>query len=228
MLLFSLLSAAVAPGVSLLTYLYLRDRYAQEPIHIVIRMFILGLVILVPILVIQRGLELWFGDIPLLFAYVESAGVEEFFKWFVLYHFIFHHEEFDEPYDGILYAAAISLGFATMENIMYAVFSEASFATMLGRALMPVSGHAIFGIMMGYYFGKAKFGKRKNYYLTISLILPVLLHGTYDMILISVKSNWLWYAVPFMIMLWIWGMKKMNRADARSPYRLLAREEEIN
>jgi len=228
MLLFALLSAAVAPGVSLLTYLYLRDRYDSEPIHIVVRMFILGLVIVIPIMVIQRGLQLLLGDASLLFAYIESAGVEEFFKWFVLYHFIYHHAEFDEPYDGILYAAAISLGFATMENIMYAVFTSSSFTVMIGRALLPVSGHAIFGIMMGYYLGKAKFTSRTKYYLLISFLLPVFLHGTYDMILITVKANWMWLAIPFMIILWIWGVKKMDRAHARSPYRLITREDEVN
>ncbi|GAK39980.1 protease [Paenibacillus sp. TCA20] len=39
MLLFSVLTAAIAPGLALLTYFYLKDRYDAEPLHIVIRMF---------------------------------------------------------------------------------------------------------------------------------------------------------------------------------------------
>ncbi len=55
MLLFSILTAAVAPGISLLTYFYLKDRYEAEPIHMVIRVFLLGVLIVLPIMVIQTG-----------------------------------------------------------------------------------------------------------------------------------------------------------------------------
>lgn len=230
MLLFSVLTAAVAPGVSLLAYLYLKDRYDSEPIHMVVRMFFLGVLIVVPIVVIQRGLSLWWGDNPFVFAFAQSAGVEELVKWFVLFHIIFNHTEFDEPYDGIVYAASISLGFATLENVMYAVFSPATFGTLLMRALLPVSGHALFGIMMGYYMGKAKFAitkRSRNWFLSISLALPFALHGVYDWIMLTQQRNWIYFIVPFMIALWIWGLRKMQSANARSPFRFLAREEEV-
>ncbi|MDQ6418261.1 glutamic-type intramembrane protease PrsW [Paenibacillus sp. LHD-117] len=230
MLLFSILTAAAAPGVSLLTYLYLRDRYEAEPIHMVVRMFVLGILVVVPIMVIQRGLQIWLGDSNIVVSFVNSAAVEEFLKWFVLYHVIYNHTEFDEPYDGILYAASISLGFATLENVLYAIYTPSSFGSLLARALLPVSGHALFGVMMGYYLGKAKFAssKRKsNIFLAISLVLPLALHGMYDWILVTVKQNWMWIIVPFMLGLWVWGLHKMNSANARSPFRLVAREEEI-
>ncbi|CAM3124335.1 glutamic-type intramembrane protease PrsW [Paenibacillus lupini] len=229
MLLFSVLTAAVAPGVSLLTYLYLKDRYDAEPIHMVVRMFLLGVLIVVPIVVIQHGLQLWLGNHPILFSFVESAGIEEFVKWFVLYHMIYNHTEFDEPYDGIVYAASISLGFATLENVLYAIYSPATYGTLLMRALLPVSGHALFGVMMGYYVGKAKFAtaSKRNIYLGISLALPLLLHGTYDYIMLSFKTNWIYVIIPFMVALWVWGLRKMNRANSRSPFRFLSREDEI-
>ncbi|WP_424766098.1 glutamic-type intramembrane protease PrsW [Paenibacillus sp. sgz302251] len=229
MLLFSVLTAAVAPSVSLLTYLYLRDRYEAEPIHMVARMFVLGILVVVPIMVIQRGMELWLGNNDIVFAFVKSAGVEEFVKWFVLYHVIYNHTEFDEPYDGIVYAASISLGFATLENVLYAIYSPATFGTLLARALLPVSGHALFGVMMGYYLGKAKFAPKKEsyFFLFVSFALPVLLHGSYDWIMITVQTNWMWFIIPFMIMLWIWGLRKMNHATSRSPFRFVAQEDEI-
>ena len=63
MVLFSILIAAIAPGVSLLTYLYLRDKYDAEPIHMVVRMFLLGVLVVVPIMVIQRGLQIYLARI---------------------------------------------------------------------------------------------------------------------------------------------------------------------
>lgn len=229
MLLFSVLTAAIAPGISLLTYLYLRDRYDSEPIHMVVRMFLLGILIVVPIMVLQRGFQIWLGDSPFVSSFVHSAFVEEFLKWFVLYHVIYNHMEFDEPYDGIVYAASISLGFATLENVLYAVYSPSSVGTLIMRALLPVSGHALFGVMMGYYLGKAKFEKtsKSKLFLAISFALPFALHGLYDWIIIGIKHYWVWFIVPFMILLWIWGLRKMSRANDRSPFRLVSREDEI-
>ncbi|GAJ98717.1 PrsW family glutamic-type intramembrane protease [Geomicrobium sp. JCM 19055] len=37
--------------------------------------------------------------------------------------------------------------------------------TAFGRALFPVSGHALFGVIMGHYLGNARYmidGKKKN------------------------------------------------------------------
>ena len=53
MLLFSLLAAAVAPGLALLTYFYLKDRYDYEPLHMVLRVFLMGILIVLPVMIIQ-------------------------------------------------------------------------------------------------------------------------------------------------------------------------------
>ncbi|WP_160033315.1 glutamic-type intramembrane protease PrsW [Paenibacillus sp. An7] len=233
MLLFSVLTAAIAPGLSLLTYFYLKDRYDAEPLHMVIRMFFFGLLIVFPIMFLQRGLMLFLGDFgnhPFLHASVVSAGIEEILKWLVLFFVIYHHTEFDEPYDGILYAVAISLGFATVENLLYAWAGNASMSFMLYRALLPVSGHAMFGVIMGYYMGRAKFSDKKNLqrkFLVMSILLPIFWHGLYDLIL-GVEQAWYWFIVPVMLILWYGGMGKVYRANNRSPFRFVKREEEVN
>ncbi|MBO7744065.1 intramembrane metalloprotease PrsW [Paenibacillus sp. MWE-103] len=230
MLLFSILTAAVAPGIALLTYFYLKDRYEAEPIHMVIRVFLMGVLIVLPIMVIQRGLELGLGSGPVVFSFAVSAGVEELMKWFVLYHIIYNHTEFDEPYDGIVYAVAISLGFATVENVLYAVFQPMTVGSLLIRALLPVSGHALFGVTMGYYLGKARFAsasKLKIRFLILAACLPLLEHGLYDYIMGSGSTYWAWFIMPLMAYLWYKGVRRINRANARSPFRLIGREEEV-
>lgn len=225
--LLSVLTAAIAPGIALLVYFYLKDRYDSEPVSLVVKIFLLGFLIVLPIMVIQHGLQLWLGDNPYLFSFGISAGVEEAVKWFVIYHIVYNHTEFDEPYDGILYAVAVSLGFATVENVLYAYYNHATFESLLIRALLPVSGHALFGVMMGNYFGKAKFseGSRKFRYLIYSLIIPMFWHGIYDFIMLTVKTYWIWYIVPIMSYLWYRGMMNVRNANSRSPFRLLKREE---
>jgi RsiW-degrading membrane proteinase PrsW (M82 family) len=222
------LMAAIAPGIALLSYFYLKDRYETEPIHLVAKMFLLGMLIVLPAIVIQHGLNYEFGDSGLLLSFVSSAGLEESLKWFVLVQLIYRHASFDEPYDGIVYAAAVSLGFATLENVFYAFLGMPSFSALLFRAFLPVSGHALFGVMMGYYLGKAKFMPDKaGRYLTLSLALPIVWHGAFDYILLQAKSHWLWLMAPLMGYLWIFSLGRVQRANARSPLRALGEEEEI-
>lgn len=228
MLFLTVLVAAITPGAALLFYFYLKDKYDAEPLHMVVRMFLLGFLVVLPIMIVQQGLLRAFGDNPYLFAFGISAGVEETFKWFVLFHFIYNHTEFDEPYDGILYAVAVSLGFATLENILYALTTlKASFGALLLRGLLPVSGHAMFGVVMGYYMGRAKFAKasQRRKFLALSLLMPLLWHGIYDIILNLSGHYWIWYIVPFMALMWYGGMDKVGKANNRSPFRLLKKEE---
>lgn len=227
MLLLSLLAAAIAPGIALLAYFYWKDRYDVEPLPIVIRLFLTGALTVLPVMVVQRALTLWLGESPFAFSFLISAGIEEFIKWFVLYHIIYNHTEFDEPYDGIVYATSVSLGFATLENVLYAFSEPVTFGMLLARALLPVSGHALFGVFMGYSMGRAKFssGRRVKLLLAASFALPFLAHGAFDLIQQTLPSQWLWVMVPFMLLLWFRGMISVNRANSVSPFRLIKREE---
>lgn len=229
MLIFSIVTAAIAPGLALLTFLYLKDKYEAEPIHMVARMFILGALIVIPIMVLQRGVTILFGTDIYTTAFIQSSLIEEMFKWFVLFHVIYNHTEFDEPYDGILYAGAISLGFATVENLMYSFFVPADFSVMLLRALLPVSGHALFGVLMGYYLGRAKFTKQNNrkLMLVLSFFVPFILHGTYDWIILMFENDWMLLIIPFMLLLWIFGLNKVKSAHLRSPFRYVRGKDNI-
>lgn len=231
MLMFSILAAAIAPGIALLTYIYLKDKYDSEPLGIVVKVFLLGFLVVLPVMIFQRGLTIWLGDYQvLLTSFGISAGVEELLKWFVVCHIIYNHTEFDEPYDGIVYAAAVSLGFATAENLLYAWAGCPSVGTLILRSLLPVLGHATFGIMMGYYFGRAKFteGRRSKLFLALSLLLPWFWHGLYDMLLSTLTRDWIWFIVPLLLLLWFSGMGKLTRANSASPFRLVKPEEEVN
>lgn len=210
-----ILSAGIAPGLALLSFFYLKDQYDSEPIAIVIRTFLYGALLVFPIAFIQYVLitenivnSIWVE------AFFSTGLLEEFFKWFILIYTVFQHVAFDEPYDGIVYGASVSLGFATAENIVYLFANGLEYA--LGRALMPVSSHALFGVIMGYYIGKGKFTTNsKLKWLTLSLLLPFLLHGTYDYILLT-QQNWLILMLPFMIFLWWLGLRKVKMARALS------------
>lgn len=209
---FILLSAAIAPGCALFSYFYLRNQMATEPRKTLFRTFIFGLLITFPIMFIQYVVQEE-GIIanPFFRNVIFTGALEEFFKWFIIYAFIFRHVEFDDPYDGILYGAAASLGFATLENILYLLTFGIDTAFM--RALLPVSSHALFGVVMGYYFGRSKFTKTKysKEFLALSLIAPFILHVIYNSILMF-EDYWLYLMAPFMVFLWWFALKKVKLA----------------
>lgn len=217
---FSILSAGIAPALALMSFFYLKDRYS-EPLPLIIRTFVLGMLLVFPIMFIQyvfQSEELITNNFLQSFFLVSL--LEEFFKWFIFMYAIFHHSEFDAHYDGIVYAVAISLGFATLENILYLFTNGISYA--FTRALFPVSSHALFGVIMGYYFGKAKLyplQKLKN--LLLAFLFPFLLHGTYNYILVEVASNWVVLLIPFMIILWIIGLRRVKLANEPMNHYLL-------
>lgn len=205
-----IIAAGLAPGVSLLAYFYLRDRYQAEPIGLVIRSFILGGLLVFPIMVIEYAfqdeqlLQNWFSK-----SFLLSGLLEEFSKWFIVVYTAYHHAEFNERYDGIVYATAVSLGFASIENIFYLFSYGIHFA--LWRAVLPVSSHALFGVIMGYYIGQAKFAVFKKRWLAVALFSAAGLHGLYDALL-HLNNKWVYLVIPFMLLLWWEGLNKVKKS----------------
>ncbi|MBY0122566.1 glutamic-type intramembrane protease PrsW [Bacillus sp. S/N-304-OC-R1] len=206
-----ILSAGIAPGLALLSYFYLKDQYDSEPVFTVFKTFLFGAILVFPIAFIQYVLETEYNiKSSFINAFLASGMLEEFFKWFILFYAVYQHVDFNEPYDGIVYGASVSLGFASLENIFYLITYGLEHA--IGRALLPVSSHALFGVIMGYYIGKGKFSATsKGKWLILSLLIPVLLHGTYDFILMT-QENWMLIMFPFMIFLWWLGLRKVKKA----------------
>lgn len=194
----TLLLIALVPPMLIGLYLYFRDRYVKEPIKWLLISYGTGWLIVIPILLLHSGLE-WSGIsdwltkifVPgsiwgsFLDAFIMAALIEEGFKYLAFKKWIWNNRFFDEYYDGILYAALISLGFASLENILY-VFDN-GFGTGVSRALTAIPAHTFFGISMGYFFSRAKFNftnTQRN--LWLALLVPVILHGLYDFILFEI------------------------------------------
>src|SRR5690606_1536564 len=90
------------------------------------------------------------------------------------------------------------------------------------RALVPVSGHALFGVVMGYYMGIAKFlvnQKLRPKIILLSLFLPSFLHGSYDFLIHVSNIFWIWTMIPFMAWLWWFALRRVRRANEYSKKR---------
>ena len=219
----NLLLISLAPVFIIAGYIYFRDKYEREPIKLLIFALGAGALTVIPILFVEQFLDTFTNSFPGLLkaawkAFVVAAFSEELFKYLALYILIWRSREFNEKFDGIVYATYVSLGFAAVENILYV--TGGGISTGLMRAVTAVPAHAIFGITMGFYFGLAKFyiSERRSLKLK-ALFYPILLHGIYDFILFT-GIKWLTIVfVAFVIFLYFSGLKKIKKLSDQSIYK---------
>jgi RsiW-degrading membrane proteinase PrsW (M82 family) len=116
------------------------------------------------------------------FAYVVVAFSEEGSKYLMLRFYAYPRKAFNEPFDGIVYAVMVGMGFATVENIEYV--RQFGFRTGVERFFLAVPAHAAFAVLMGYYVGLAKFDRERSLGLMWKgLLIAVLFHGSFDFFL---------------------------------------------
>ena len=183
---------AVLPAIVLLVVIYRADNIEKEPFSLMAKVFGLGALTTISAMILEEIglfiLSFFFYTPNALYTFFEMfcvvALAEEAGKYFVLKKATWKNKEFNFSFDGIVYSVCASLGFATLENILY-VF-QGGFSTAVMRAITAVPGHCIFGIFMGIYYGIAKGcelrgdenGKKLN--LKKALLVPIFLHGFYD------------------------------------------------
>lgn len=219
----TLIALASAPVIIILVYIYFRDKYERETLGLLIKALLAGALTVIPVLLVNSFLEplkvnfTGYAEVAWV-AFVVAGFVEELFKFLALFLLIWNHKEFNEKFDGIVYAVFISLGFAWVENIMY-VYNYGH-TTAYVRAFTAVPAHALFGITMGYFFGLAKFIKKDSLLnFTKALLYPIILHGVYDFILMTRHNMLLLVFIPFIIYLWWAGFKKMKIHSGSSRYK---------
>lgn len=179
-----LLALALAPGASIILFIYLKDKHEREPVGLLIKSFLFG-ILSIFITLILSGIINQFITIneqdvseQAVHAFLIVALVEEFSKFIFVRGILYRNKNFNEPFDGIVYAVMVSMGFATFENILYV--ADGGIQTAILRMFTAVPAHASFAILMGYYLGKAKFEHKKSYYAFHALGVATLFHGAYD------------------------------------------------
>jgi len=184
-----LLFLALAPVVIIIIYIYLKDKYEKEPRRLLLISFLLGAVVSIIITTIWYMLfdfALPSADDTNIFrqfikAFFIVGFIEEFSKYIIVRYYAQPKAAFNEPFDGIVYAVMVSMGFAATENIFYVI--EGGYQVALLRMFTAVPAHATFAVLMGYFMGKAKFSKNKIRLNLTGLLLAIVFHGTYDFFL---------------------------------------------
>jgi protease PrsW len=219
----NIILVALAPVLIIAFYIYFRDKYEHEPLGMLLKSLLAGAIIVIPVIFIERltiSFSIYLQGLPkaMYDAFLVAALTEESFKYLALILLIWKNPNFNEKFDGIVYAVFISLGFAGVENILYV--SSLGLQVGLTRAFTAVPAHAVFGIMMGFYFGFARFYPAvRTKYLIRALIYPIIFHGVYDYLLMSGQQLLLLLFIPFVVFMWVMGFRRMKELSERSVYR---------
>ncbi len=218
-----LLLLALAPCLFLLWYFIHRDRYEPEPKKYIIRIYLLGALMVIPAALIEYILHPLFNPTPsiIINAFIMSffliAPTEELLKFFVVKNWIYKQIEFDEIMDGIVYCVASSLGFATVENIIYVL--DKGVGTGILRAFLSVPGHAFFGALMGYYVGQAKFNKpAERKLIFLGLFWAIFVHGLYDFLLLT-ETALAVLVIVLILTLGFFTKRNLQKAELQSKMR---------
>ncbi len=196
-----LLPAAVIPAVVLLVKIYKADKREKEPPELLASLVIYG-VLATALAIFAERLGGWL--LPRLMQpntlayqaveYFVVVGLsEEAAKYLLLKRRTWNSPAFNYTFDGVVYAAFVSLGFALWENISYVMMY--GLETALVRAVTAVPGHACFGVLMGALYGAAKKYEglcqegRMKACRFLAVACPALIHGGYDF-LASLGGNY--------------------------------------
>ena len=215
-----LFSCSIAPVALLLFFIYKKDSIKEPPKQLC-KSYFLGVATIFPIMILELVVSIFIsndttvvgsGFILFLSVLIGIGMIEELFKWVIVRFANYNNKHFDESFDAIVYATFVSLGFATIENLMYVFLSFltnpiGSLITIVGRFVAAVPGHCFFGIIMGYYFARAKRAqvsnekKKESLNLWLAFVIPTLLHTLYDYFLMSERITnlllWVFLVIAF-------------------------------
>lgn len=223
---FAVSLAAFIPGIAWLVYFYRCDRYEPEPVKLVFRTFFVGMLVALALGTAYGGLDYPWG--PFMWAAVIFAPlVEEPAKFLVVRWTVFDNRQFNEPFDGIIYAVSAALGFAAVENIMYVaggwfdVNPMTGLFTLLSRTVLSVPGHALFSAWWGAALGYSKGKKPLKQVLLVGggLLASMVFHGAFNWFAGNEVLGGLAF-LAFLTVMWrVTWVKLIKPALSASPFR---------
>ena len=220
----SLFALALAPGAAIMLFIYLKDKHEREPLGLLLISFLYGGLSTILTLFISWPINALVlikeDDVVHQFfnAFFKVALIEEFSKFFFVRFILFYNKNFNEPFDGIVYAIMVSMGFATLENVVYVY--QYGMATGVMRMFTAVPAHATFAILMGFFLGKAKFTHRKVFVFSfLALLAAAVFHGSYDYFLFISYLPGIWIgAFVSLIVGFVLSRKAIRLHQQTSPF----------
>lgn len=200
----AIVGAAIAPPLLLLWLVVIADSRLEPP-RVVLGAVFFGVLSAIVAAVVELGLQklIPLAHNPWIAAYQSAlffaAIPEETLKVSIIAILVLRARDFDEPMDGVVYGAAVGLGFAALENILYVVGAHTQWESVaVMRGVLSVPFHGALGAIAGAFIARARFGHLlgahahspsfRRRLLVMAWLIPVLLHTLLDGALFSLAK----------------------------------------
>ena len=182
------LGMAIVPAAVWLAFFYRRDYLEPEPKGLVFRVFLLGALLAaavgIPVVEEIFAVRSWLyhNSLTHLMGGILVIGfTQEFLKFAAVRFYVYTLDEFNEPLDGIIYATAAGVGYATLLNIHFIVQSGgADLGAAAVRIVFTALAHASFAGVMGYFLGISKFNPELSIgWMSAGVVFAAVLNGLF-------------------------------------------------
>ncbi len=178
---------AIIPALIWLGFFYQQDRVEPDPKGYVLGVFALGALLAAgvgqPLIdqVFRVSQWLYADAVTTLLGSILVVGfVQEFLKYAAVRYSIYTSPEFDEATDGVIYATAAGLGYATVLNIQFVLASGGLDLTAgVIRMVVVALAQASFAGITGYFLGRAKFESEPVWWMPLGISLAALANGIF-------------------------------------------------
>ena len=217
-----ILFISFVPGLLWLWCFARLDRLRPSSRRWTLLTFIYGVLSVIPAALVSEVLlpENVFFNTEVTFAVISISmlfivgPVEETCKFLAVRLPVYRSLHFEETMDGLVYGAAASLGFASLENLLYVL--EYGPEVMVIRAPFSTLAHMVFGSMWGCGLGLHRSG-RDSWLIWVGLVGAAVFHGVFNILLFS--------SVPWLGLLLIafggfWTYRLFRWGQRISPFRL--------
>ena len=179
---------AIVPAFIWMIFFYLQDSAEPEPKGYVIGVFVLGglLAAAIGIPVVENLFRvshwIYTNTVATILGGILVVGfTQEFLKYAAVRYSIYHSDEYDEPTDGVIYATAAGLGYATMLNINFVISNGGvDLGTGIIRMAVVALAHAAFSGITGYFLGRAKFESEQIWWMPLGITLAATFNGLFN------------------------------------------------
>lgn len=221
------LAAILLPAAFWIGYFHYKDRVRPEPVRNLVSSYLLGLAaglvcyafyaVLARAGVTADFQALLAQTTPVQFfsySVVFVGLVEEIFKFLPFVLAVRRYKAFDEPIDGIVYAAAIAVGFAGFENLSY--LPSLKGIAFWGRAIASPLTHTAFSSIWGYAVARAILLKKSVVFAALAgIALGGLSHGLFNTLTFSPQLRVL--SALLILAIWAWGIQTLEKKPKAAP-----------
>src|SRR4051812_46719574 len=210
---FYALMAGVLPSLLWLWFWLREDHLHPEPRAMIIDAFIMGMVAVIIAIPLQKlGAHFIATET---YQYIYWAAVEECVKFALAFIIAFHSINMDEPIDAIIYLITVALGFAALENSLFALGSLHNDSLVqsilnsnmrfIGATLLHVVSSSCIGLALGLTFYMKK--SIRIVAGTIGLVAAIALHSFFNLSIIASSAfgilkifAWVWCGAIILLM----------------------------